>query len=265
MTEPTNPHVDVHRWEGGQRQCRCQYLEDRIKEAKGKGINRTESWTSGEIPGVILQKEMTARTPKECRQVCKLGMFDFLHQGCWQKQRESKIEVTEARLIRPVTERTQEPHQQQRRQEGEVLDRDGRKRFRRAHVAAVWRRIRRKHSEEGRKERSRTFRRCQKGNGGAKKAICSCWSACVQAQHHNCGELVGQEIRRRGVVTAGAGRQVGRQDGWTCKKKCCSTVCSATALAAFEQDAASPTARRKPVVHWDDIQQKMESSLNEGR
>ena len=28
-----------------------------------------ESWTSGEIPGVILHKEMTARTPKECMQV----------------------------------------------------------------------------------------------------------------------------------------------------------------------------------------------------
>ena len=90
---------------------------------------------------LILQKEMTARTPKECRQVCGLRsrMFDFLHQGCWQKQKESKIEVTEARLIRPVTERTQEPPQQQRRQEGEVLDRDGRKRFRSTHVAAVWR------------------------------------------------------------------------------------------------------------------------------
>ena len=114
-----------------------------------------ESWIS---LGVILQKEMTATTPKECRQVLSVRggrlrsrMFDFLHQGCWQEQKESKIEVTEARLMRPVTERTQEPHQQQRRQEGEVLDRDGRKRFRSTHVVAVWRRIRRKHSEEERR------------------------------------------------------------------------------------------------------------------
>ena len=49
------------------------------------------------------------------------------------------------------------------------------------------------------------------------------------------------------------------------QKKCCSTVGGATAVAAFEQDAASPKARRKPVVHWDDTQQKMESSLKEGR
>ena len=40
------------------------------------------------------------------------------------------------------------------------------------------------------------------------------------------------------------------------QKKCCSTVGSATAMAAFEQDAASPKARRKRVVHWDDTQQK---------
>ena len=106
-----------------------------------------EYWTRGEILGVILQKEMTTRTPKECRQVLSVRggrlrsrMFDFLHQGCWQEHKESKIEVTEARLIRPVTERTQEPHQQQRGQEGEVRDRDGRERFRSAHVAAVWRR-----------------------------------------------------------------------------------------------------------------------------
>ena len=48
------------------------------------------------------------------------------------------------------------------------------------------------------------------------------------------------------------------------QKKCCSTVGSATALAAFEQDAASPKARRKAVVHWDDTQQKNGVEL-EGR
>ena len=54
-----------------------------------------EYLTSGEILGVILQKEMTARTPKECRQVLSVRsgrlrrrMFDFFHQGCWQEHKE---------------------------------------------------------------------------------------------------------------------------------------------------------------------------------
>ena len=221
-----------------------------------------EYWTSGDILGVILQKEMTARTPKECRQVLSVKggrlrsrMFDFLHQGCWQEHKESKIEVTEARLIRPVTERTQEPHQQQRGQEGEVRDRDGRERFRRAHVAAVWRR-----------RREKAFREREEGEVKNVQDVPKRQSAVV-GPHVSTPQL---RRARWSTDPKKCGHSRGRKTSWTTgglevQKKCCSTVGGATAVTAFEQDAASPKARRKPVVHWDDTQQKMESSLKEGR
>ena len=108
----------------------------------------------------------------------------------------------------------------------------------RTHIAAVW-----KHPEEERKDRLRTFTR---------------WHSVVVGPHvsrHKTTTAESSSVKRseEEVWSQRWHEEVGRQEGWRCRK-----LDSATAVEALEQDAASPLATRKRVVPWDDTQLEME-------